>query len=374
MTAPKLVISINSAWNIVNFRAGLVRALVARGYDVLAVAPDDGHAEAVKSLGCRFTPIPMDPRGVSPVHDARLLLAYRALLMRERPDAFLGYTIKPNVYGSLAARALGIPVINNIAGLGTAFLDEGWLNRLARGLYRVALRRSATVFFQNSKHRDQFVREGLADEQRTRVLPGSGIDLKRFVPVALPAEDELSFLMIARLLKAKGVREYVTAAGALLGEGAKARFRLLGAPAEGPDSVDPAEIDAWRTAGAIDYLGAAPDVRPFIAAADCIVLPSYTEGTPRTLLEGAAMGRPLIASNIPGCNQVIDEGVNGLLCRAQDSHALADAMRKMLALSPAARASMGAASRDKVEREFDEKLVIQAYLDALAAAGVTPSG
>lgn len=368
MPTRKLLVSINSAWNFVNFRAGLIRALVDHGFEVVAVSPDDGHRQAIEALGCRFIPIAMDARGTSPSRDARLCADYMRVMHRERPDVYLGYTIKPNVYGSIAAHLCGIPVINNVAGLGTAFLGRGWLNRIARILYRLALRPSRTVFFQNMEDRDAFVADGLVKAERTQVLPGSGVDLGRFAPAGedRPAEEPVTFLLVARLLWAKGVGEYAAAAEMVSRSHPNARFQILGIFGDGKDAVDRESVAKWEAAGTLRYLGEAADVRPYIAAADCIVLPSYyPEGTPRTLLEAGAMGKALITTDTPGCRRVVDHGSNGYICAPRDAEALAGAMRMFLALDAERSAAMGKASREKMQREFDEQLVIRAYLAAI---------
>ncbi|HYP16223.1 MAG TPA: glycosyltransferase, partial [Opitutus sp.] len=196
-----MVISINAAWNIVNFRAGLIAALRERGYRVVALAPPDDYSGRLAALGAEFEPIEMDKQGVSPVRDLLLLARYWRALRRLRPDVLLGYTAKPNVYGSLAAQALGIKVINNVAGLGTAFIREGLLTKIVRTLYRQAFRRSSTVFFQNSEDLRLFAGSGIVDPAKARLLPGSGINLTRFAPAAARSDDgEFRFLLVARLL------------------------------------------------------------------------------------------------------------------------------------------------------------------------------
>lgn len=369
---PRVAISINSSWNFVNFRAGLVRALVARGYEVIAVAPRDAHSGDLEALGCRFVELPMNARGLSPSADAALALRYLAFFRKERPDVYLGYTAKPNIYGSMAAHLCGVPVINNIAGLGTAFLKANWLNTLVAGLYKAALGRSATVFFQNPDDRDLFVRRGLVRVAATRLLPGSGVDLDRFAPAPTVRDDgdPPTFLLVARLLWAKGIAEFAEAARVLRDEGARARFAILGMVEEGrPGAVDRATLEAWHREGLIDYIGAASDVRPHLAACDCLVLPTfYPEGTPRVLLEGAAMAKPLLTTDVPGCRQIVDHGVNGFLCRPRDAADLAAKMRAILAMPQAERLAMGDAGRRKAAREFDEKIVIDNYLAALDEA------
>ena len=310
--------------------------------------------------------LPMDRSGLNPVSDFLLWAAYRKLLKRIRPSALLSFTVKPNIYGSLAAASLGIPAMPNVSGLGTAFIRGGPLQRLVSGLYKLAFRRADVVFFQNPDDRRLFVDRRLVREGQARLLPGSGIDLDRFVPGPLP-EGPVTFLLIARLLGDKGVREYVEAARLARPRLPDARFQLLGPIDDGNRTgIGGDELDRWVRDGAVEYLGAADDVRPFIAAATAIVLPSYREGLPRTLLEGAAMARPLIASDVPGCRELVDDGINGYLCEVRDPQSLADAMVKLARLGGSQRCTMGAASRLAVEDRFGEPLVISAYLDELA--------
>jgi glycosyltransferase involved in cell wall biosynthesis len=371
MMPPTLVISINASWNIVNFRAGLIRGLRQAGYRVVALAPRDAWSDRLAELGVDFHPIAMDRKGLSPARDLRLLWRYRRALRRLRPDAFLGYTAKPNVWGSLAAQSLGIPVINNVSGLGTAFIRGGWLGRLVAALYRLAFRRSATVFFQNEEDRDLFVARRIVAAGKARLLPGSGIDTARFRPAEAAAAEgrPFVFLLIARLLRDKGVGEYVEAARQVRREAPDARFRLLGfLDSDNRTAFSRADVDSWIAEGLIDYLGASDDVRPALAEADCVVLPSYREGLPRTLLEAAAMGKPLIATDVPGCRQVVRHEVNGLLCAARDPGSLAAAMLEMLRAPPERRAAWGREARAIVEAEYDERIVVESYLAAVAEA------
>ena len=366
----KILISVNTAWNLVNFRSGLIGALVAQGHEVIAAAPDDVYAPRLAAMGCRFVPLPMHNGGTHPGRDALLLWRYLRLLARERPDVYLGYTVKPNVYGSLAARWLRIPVINNIAGLGAVFIKGGWLVRLVRWLYRMALAHSAKVFFQNRDDRQLFVAGGLVRSEVTELLPGSGIDLTKFAVTPLAAINgaagKFRFLLIARMLVDKGVGEYVEAARLLRQRYPQLECCLLGfVDVQNPAAVSRAQMDAWVSQGYVKYLGVSDDVRTEIAAADCIVLPSYREGTPRTLLEAAAMGRPVIATDAVGCRDVVDDGQNGYLCKVRDAADLAEKMERMLNLTPEQRQQMGLYGRLKMGREFDERIVIEKYLDAI---------
>ncbi len=392
---PKVMIALNAAWNLLNFRSGLIRALVAEGYEVVAVAPHDEYALRLAELGCRYVPLPMDNKGTDPLRDMLLLWRFYRLLQRERPAVFLGYTVKPNIYGSLAAHALDIPVVNNIAGLGAVFIRSTWLTHVVRGLYRLALSRSARVFFQNEDDRRLFVESGIVPAQVTDRVPGSGIDLKRFSMVAakeilitdcpaasdgsekygLPSsplplareEGAFRFLLIARMLWDKGVGEYVEAARQVRRHYPNAEFCLLGfLDVQNPAAISRQQMQSWVEEDVVNYLGVSDDVRVDIMMADCVVLPSfYREGVPRSLLEAAAMSRPVITTDTVGCREVVDDGVNGFLCQVRDAGELAEKMMRMIGLSPEARNEMGCRGRDKMVREFDEQIVIRKYLDVI---------
>jgi glycosyltransferase involved in cell wall biosynthesis len=372
VTRPAVLLSINASWNIVNFRAGLVAGLQEAGFRVTAIAPPDEFSPAVRDLGVDYHPIEMDKQGTSPARDLALYARYRQLLGRLRPDIFLGYTIKPNIYGSLAAQAYGIPVINNVAGLGVTFMRSGPLNRLVRTMYKTALRRSDHVFFQNPDDRAVFTGAGIVPEIKTSLLPGSGIDLDRFFPSTEERTQgsAFTFLLVSRLLWAKGIGEYVAAAERIRARSPEVRFQIAGILEPGRSGAVPeAEVRRWQEQGGIEYLGALTDVRPAINRADCVVLPSYyPEGTPRSLLEAAALGRPLITCDVPGCREIVRDGVNGFLCRPRDVDDLASAMGRMAALSPDALMRMGQDSRREAEQRFDEQIVVRRYLAAIEAA------
>jgi len=368
----KILISANTTWNLVNFRQKLIATLIERGFDVVAVAPEDDYCKRLELSGCRYVPLAMDNKGMHPGHDFQLMLGFLRLFFRERPDVVLAYTVKPNVYASLAAKVVKVPVINNISGLGTAFIRGGWMSVLVSMLYRAGLSRSRCVFFQNDDDRTLFLEKGLVRRSQTDLLPGSGIDLNHF-SVSLdappkPERDGLVFLMVARMLWDKGVREYVEAARSVRKRYPGTRFQLLGfLDVKNQTAVSRADVDGWVAEGIVEYLGTADDVRPLIAEADVVVLPSYREGTPRSLLEAAAMGKPLIATDVPGCREVVKDGMNGYLCTVRDSGDLAESISKMIALSPDERNGMARRSRQFVEECFDEKIVINKYLKAIDA-------
>ena len=365
-----IVLSANSDWNIANFRGGLIRALQAEGYRPVVIAPSDAAAESrMRELDVERIRIRIDRSGLNPIADLGLLRTYRSLLARLRPAAYLGYTIKPNIYGSLAAASLGIPAIPNVSGLGTAFMKSGPLQQIVTKLYRVGFRRAPAVFFQNQEDRSLFVDRKLVRSSQAHVLPGSGVDIERFTPSPMPP-GPATFLFVGRLLRDKGVVEFVDAARSLRSVVPGSRFQLLGPIDDGNrTAVSRAELDRWIEEGAVEYLGTTDDVRPQIAGASAVVLPSYREGLPRSLLEAAAMARPLIASDVPGCRQVVEDGVNGYLCAARDPASLAAAMRSLAELPAGQRSAIGQAARRKVQEQFSEEFVIRAYLDVIAGLG-----
>ncbi len=368
--AARLVLAANSAQNLLNFRSGLIEALVARGFEVVAAAPPDARAEAaLAALGCRFRAVPLDGAGVNPLRDARTLRAFRWLFVKERPDVFLGWTIKAVIYGSLAARISRVTAIPNISGLGTAFIERNWLTSVVVRLYRLAFARASAVFFQNEADRDLFLRKGMVRPDQVRLVPGSGVDLRRFAPAAArPGDGRTRFLLIGRVMTQKGVREYAEAARLLRAQRLDMQFSLAGGLGKERSAIHEDTLASWQREGLIDWAGAVPDIRPLIAESDCVVLPSYREGTSRALLEAAAMARPLVATDVPGCREVVDDGVNGYLCRPRDAADLARAMARVADDEPVRRAAMGEAGRDKVRREFDEQIVIGRYLQAIDEA------
>ncbi len=371
----KVLIALNSAWNLLNFRAGLIKALLADGHTVVLAAPSDESVPALKALGARFVNLPMNTHGTNPLVDLLLLARFVRLLRHERPDVLLGYTAKPNIYGALAAHALGVAVVNNISGLGSVFIRGGWLAKVLQQLYRLALARSKRVFFQNSDDLKLFLTLGLVKLEQIGLLPGSGIDLKHFSPLPLPSlmsddkrefKKHFVFLLVARLLKDKGLFEYVAAAKIVKKKYPFVEFRLLGSlDVNNPNAVTQAQLNLWCHEGTITYLGISKDVREQMSRSDCIVLPSYREGTPRTLLEAAAMARPLIATDVPGCREVVIHKVNGYLCQVYDSEDLAKKIEKILKLPPAELFKMGLAARKHVEKNYNENIIIESYKNLL---------
>ncbi len=363
----KILMSANAAWNIWNFRRPVLEALLLDGHDMTVLAPQDDAARRLAARGCRIRHLEMSVKGLNPVLDLALLLRLRGEFREMRPDVILSYTIKNNIYGALAAKQVGIPFLPNVSGLGTAFLSGGLLEAVAVTLYKAAFRSLPVVFFQNEDDRDLFVDRGLVTRAQGRLIPGSGIDLDRFAAAPYPKASEAPvFLMIARLLRDKGILEYVEAARIVKSTHPEARFQILGATGtENRTAIDRDTVRQWEREGIIEYLGTSDDVRPLIGGAHCVVLPSYREGAPRTLIEAASMARPLIATDVAGCRSVIANGETGILCGVKSGESLAAACERFLHLDVEERKAMGRAGRRKMEREYDQRIVVEAYRRAI---------
>jgi glycosyltransferase involved in cell wall biosynthesis len=367
----KIVISINSAWNIYNFRAGLIKALIKSGYEVLAVAPRDSYVEEITKMGVRFIPLEMDAKGINPFNEILLLIRYFLILAKEKPSVFLGFTIKPNIYGSLVARILGIKFINNVAGLGTLFSHRTVLCRLAELMYKIGLSGSAKIYFQNKDDQKHFERKNIISLQETELLPGSGVNLKHFSFSPLRHDEKskrVRFILMARMLWEKGIAEFVEAAKLLKQKYPHSEYCLLGfLDVQNPTAISRKQMDQWVSEHSITYLGVSRDIRLHLKNADCVVLPSfYREGVPHSLLEGAAMGRPIVTSDSVGCREVVDKGENGYLCKPRNAFDLAEKMSLILEMSHQERSEMGVKSRLKMEKEFDEEIVISQYLKCIS--------
>jgi glycosyltransferase involved in cell wall biosynthesis len=362
----RIAIVLNTSWNIYNFRMNFIKALQAEGHEIHTVSPVDKYTHFLQEAGCIHHPVKMDSRGVNPIKDFALMIELGLIYRKVRPDVVLHYTIKPNIYGTLAAAALKIPTINNVCGLGTVFLKNNLVSKIAIGLYRISFRFANKVFFQNPEDRALFISKKLTSEQSSDLLQGSGIDLNRFFAVPYSRNKQFTFLLISRLISDKGIFEYISAIQKLREKGLNFKFQLMGSP-------DPAHtrgikesiIKGWIDSKTVEYLGTTDDVRPFIHAADCIVLPSYREGTPRTLLEAASSAKPIIATDVPGCHQVVEHNVNGLLCQMKNATDLATKMEEMESLDDSKLKAFGINGREKMLAYYDEKLVINKYVDAL---------
>jgi glycosyltransferase involved in cell wall biosynthesis len=362
----RIAILESSSRSLINFRGNLIQTLRRRGHEVYCIAPDAWFADEVRAIASEFATAEVARAGLNPLDD---ILYYRQLLhllRRYCPDTILSYTIKPIVYGTMAARNLGISEIYAlITGLGYAFMNVSYHQRLtgllARSLYRRALRFDRRVFFQNSDDLEEFVNLNIVSRQKTYLVNGSGVDLQHFAQRPLP-EGPPTFLLIARLLRDKGIMEYIEAATSLRKIFPEARFQLLGPADPSPSGLPLSIIERSTEAGVIEYLGATRDVRPFLAKASVFVLPSYREGLPRTVVEAMATGRPIITSDAPGCRQTVREGGNGFLVPVRNPSALATTMRRFIE-DPQLLAPMAKTSRRLAEENYDVHTINQVIIE-----------
>jgi glycosyltransferase involved in cell wall biosynthesis len=382
MTAPKRrVLVIGSlAWSLVNFRGRLLRAMADAGHDVIAAAPDEDAEvrEALGAMGVRFVTVPMERTSRNPAADLRTLSALVALMRAERPDSVLAYTQKPIVYGGIASRIAGVPEFHAMmSGLGFAFTAEGDappspLLRLVAGLYRVALAGARNLFLFNASDEADMRRFAMIPPGvPVRQVPGSGIDTARFAQRPLPPGPPV-FLLVARLMVHKGLRDFADAARLVKRSHPDARFRILGPPDLNPAGLPMDELRGWVDEGLIDYLGETRDVRPHLAAATVFVLPSwYREGLPRSILEAMATGRAVVTTDTPGCRDAVVAGETGLIVPPRDATALADAMGRLAADRTLAE-RMGAAARRRAEQVYAVEKVNAQLLQAMGLS--VPAG
>lgn len=362
--AKRVLILGNSSLVVFGMRGELVQRLVKDGFDVTVSFPANSLGEETnthKEYGVKYIETTIDRRGANLVRDAVLLKDYIKLLKDVKPDVVLTYTVKCSIYGGMACRLLKVPYIVNITGLGSGLADGGLKQKLLILLYKIALKSSECVFFQNVKDRQFFLDCGIRFQKGT-LLPGSGVNLEKYVPIPYPEEEKLVFTYIARVMKAKGIDEFLAAAKVLKQENYNTEFHICGFYEDDYKEV----IENAQKEGLVFYHGQVSDVRPYEAISHCIVLPTYhPEGISNVLLEAAACARPLITTNRHGCKEVVDDGVNGYLIRERDSQDLIEKMRKFAALSQEARRAMGLAGRAKVEKEFDRQIVVQKYMECI---------
>jgi len=360
--------------SLVGFRGPLLQAMVDAGHEVIACAPEysDGVVSALSGMGVACQDIPLERTGVNPVHDMLTLGSLKRLFEGLHPDCVLSYTAKPVIYGSLAAGLAGVhKIYSMITGLGYAFGDSSVKQRLiglpVQVLYRSALRRNDAVFFQNPDDQELFLRKGLISNPRQAVLTnGSGVDLVHYLE-APPVTDNISFLLIARLIRDKGIFEYVEAARRIKRRHPSAGFRIVGPFDSNPSAISRNVVEQWQREGVIEYLGETGDVRPYIANCSVYVLPSYREGTPRSVLEAMAMARPIITTDAPGCRETVVHGRNGYLVAVKDVDGLTEAMDRFIA-TPQLIPDMGRESREIAIEKYDVRKVNETILRTMGIA------
>jgi glycosyltransferase involved in cell wall biosynthesis len=354
----KILILANLDIGLYKFRKELIQELQKEGGEVYLSLPygEGNYVERFKEKGCQFFNTCVDRRGMNPVKDGKLFLRYWNMMRKVRPDQVITYTIKPNIYGGMAAWLTGTPYVVNITGLGTAFLQDGMMRKIVTLMYRLACRKASVVFFENEENRQTFLKYKIVKEEQTFRLNGAGVNLEDYRFTAYPEEKEKTrFLFIGRVMKEKGVDELFSAFEKLKSIYPQAELDVVGPYEDNYREL----VEKLEKKGVIRYCGYQEDVRPFIGNSHCFVLPSYHEGMANTLLEAGAMGRPLIASDVAGCREAIEDGKNGFLIKPKHAEHLRGMLEKFLLMPYQEKQKMGEFSRKKVAKEFDKRFVVE---------------
>jgi glycosyltransferase involved in cell wall biosynthesis len=361
----KIVFSSNIAWSIYAFRSSLLKELQQNGHEIYCVAKNDKYSKQLTQLGFTFYPIDINNNSKNPINDLFLVKNYIKVYKKIKPDIILHNAIKPNIYGTIAAGILKIPSINNISGLGTLFIKKSLATTIAKFLYKFSQKKATTVFFQNKYDQELFIKENLVQANKTRLIPGSGVNTQIFHPKKNTNSNNkaFEFLFIARLIKDKGLIEYLEAAKILKNKyKEKIVCSILGPFYQANETaITPEELEVWVKNGIVNYLGETDEVVQEIAHADSIVLPSYREGLSKVLIEASAMAKPIVTTNVPGCKDVVLDNYNGFLCQAKNSSDLANKMEKMFLLNKEEVNKMGENARKRALDIFDERKIIAIY-------------
>lgn len=364
----KLIFSGNTAWSMYNFRRQIFQHCINKGHKVYVIAPQDNIFDnKLRAMGCQFIPVQLKRKGTNPLQDIKLCREYYRIFKQIHPDGCFSYTIKPNIYGSIAASMLHIPYIPITTGLGYIFNTKSLVSIIAKGLYKIAFKKAPQVWFLNQEDINSFVSNQIIPASKAQLLRGEGIDLSHFIINDKEEDGKISFILIARMLWDKGVGIFVDAAKLLKTKYPNVDFLLLGKiDTNNPMGIPQSKLEEWDKQNIIKFLGETEDVRPYINRSTCVVLPSfYREGIPLCLMEGAASGKPIITTNNTGCKEVVEDGYNGFLCKTRNVESLVSAMEKIIKLSPEERKQMGRNGRKKMQKEFDMNLIVKEYDNAI---------
>lgn len=367
----KVIIHANVIWTIANFRKNLIKCLMKNGYEVICISDyddlSDKSEKILKDLNATFIRVKLNRAGINPIEDLKYMYDLYKIYKEVKPDIVISYTIKPNIFGNFVAKALSIPVISTINGLGSGIISDSLISRISKILYRTSLRNAKKVFFQNYDDMDFFISNKLLKKEKTDYIPGSGVNVDEFRNCDSENVLPIKFILIARLLKDKGILEYIEAIKEIKGSRNKeAEFLLAGSfDDDNPSSIHMDQIKEWENAKLITYLGKTDNICEFFKLSDVIVLPSYREGLSRLLLEAASAQKVIVATNVPGCKDIVDDGVNGYLCEVKNSADLAAKMKMVIDMTEKQRMEMGKKGRQKIIKEFDEKIVFSKYLESI---------
>ena len=363
----KILLSANTSWYLYNFRASTIKALQEKGFDVVCLSPQDAYSHRLtQELNCKWVDISIDSNGSNVIKDAILLCRFILKIRNIAPSLVFNFTVKNNIYGTIAARFLGIEAVNNISGLGTAFINENFTSKVVRLLYKISQPLAKKVFCQNPEDLDTLMDSKLVHPNKLVLLPGSGVDINRFNPNLKEVNNGsqvFCFTFVGRLLRDKGVIELIQATQQLAKLGYSFQLDLCGFI--GSNNASAININYLKEICSLPYinwLGSSDKIEEVFSKSDCVVLPSYREGMPRVLLEAGAMGLPSITTNVPGCKHLITHGYNGLICDVKDSESLFKSMLIMLNMESEQYLKMCKNSRSNIERNFDENIVISHYL------------
>lgn len=371
----RIALVANTSWSIYKFRLYLIERLLQKGFAILILAPRDAYTAKFEDLpGLTYIELRyMRGKTISPLSDLRL---YRELLHHyrtTRPHLIFHYTIKANIFGTRAAHRAGIPAVSVITGLGYAFTSKGWLRHIVKLLYKNTLPKSKETWVLNEDDRALLTRERIVPPGSIFLLPGEGVDTETFFASPFqPGKKEIVFLFVGRMIWHKGVYEFVEASRLLKARGLPIRCEMLGMFDDNPAAIPRHKVEEWNREGTVTYLGHTDEVAGIMAQADCIVLPSYQEGMPMSLLEGASMSKALIAADTPGCRSLIEDGINGYLCREKDSEDLARKMTAYYQLPADLKEKMGTASREKILEHFTREHITAIYLEKINALAYRP--
>jgi glycosyltransferase involved in cell wall biosynthesis len=355
----KVVILSNHHAYTYNFRKEIIQRLIDEHYKVYVVLPYGEKVELLKEMGCEFIDLPLDRRGMNPITDLKLLMNYHKIIKQIKPDAVLSYTVKPNIYGGIVCRLLNIPFFPNVTGLGSAVENDSLIQKVLVQMYRSAYKKASCIFFQNDENQQFFQKKKLAIKN-SRIIPGSGVNTQYFSLIPYPADKEIEFVFISRIMKEKGIDQYLEAAEIIKSKYPFTKFHVLGFCEEDYEK----KLQELQDKGIIHYHGMQSDVRGFHKIAHCTIHPTYyPEGMSNVLLESAASGRPVITTNRSGCREIVDEGISGYIVEQQNSQDLIEKIEKFIALSYEDKMKMGLAGRKKIEDEFDRQLVVDAYIE-----------